>query len=85
MSRRDVDSREHGLDKLCPMQIPVLLTHILKLCSKLGSKCIDWSRTLEAICIERASLNYWPDTRSTDSTYRLRINVEPATLEPTES
>ncbi|UHH26598.1 type IV toxin-antitoxin system AbiEi family antitoxin domain-containing protein [Halobacterium noricense] len=26
-----------------------------------------------------------PDTGSTDSTYRLRINVEPATLEPTES
>ncbi|KOX95740.1 hypothetical protein AMR74_12385 [Halorubrum tropicale] len=26
-----------------------------------------------------------PDTGSTDSTYRLRINVEPAMLEPTES
>jgi predicted transcriptional regulator of viral defense system len=26
-----------------------------------------------------------PDTGSTDSTYRLQINVEPATLEPTES
>ncbi|MFK8215503.1 type IV toxin-antitoxin system AbiEi family antitoxin domain-containing protein [Haloferax volcanii] len=26
-----------------------------------------------------------PDTGSTDSTYRLRINVDPATLEPTES
>jgi len=26
-----------------------------------------------------------PDTGSTDSTYRLRINVEPATLEPAES
>ena len=26
-----------------------------------------------------------PDNGSTDSTYRLRINVEPATLEPTES
>jgi len=26
-----------------------------------------------------------PDTGSTNSTYRLRINVEPATLEPTES
>ncbi|MFC6988632.1 type IV toxin-antitoxin system AbiEi family antitoxin [Haloplanus sp. GCM10025708] len=26
-----------------------------------------------------------PETGSTDSTYRLRINVEPATLEPTES
>jgi predicted transcriptional regulator of viral defense system len=26
-----------------------------------------------------------PDTGATDSTYRLRINVEPATLEPTES
>jgi predicted transcriptional regulator of viral defense system len=26
-----------------------------------------------------------PDTGSTDSTYRLRINVEPAMLEPAES
>lgn len=26
-----------------------------------------------------------PETGSTDSTYRLRVNVEPATLEPTES
>jgi predicted transcriptional regulator of viral defense system len=26
-----------------------------------------------------------PGTGSTDSTYRLRVNVEPATLEPTES
>jgi predicted transcriptional regulator of viral defense system len=26
-----------------------------------------------------------PEAKSTDSTYRLRINVEPATLEPTES
>jgi len=26
-----------------------------------------------------------PDTGSTNSAYRLRINVEPATLEPTES
>ena len=26
-----------------------------------------------------------PDTGSTDSTYRLRINIEPATLEPTKS
>ena len=26
-----------------------------------------------------------PDNGSTDSTYRLRINVEPAMLEPTES
>jgi predicted transcriptional regulator of viral defense system len=26
-----------------------------------------------------------PEAKSTDSTYRLRVNVEPATLEPTES